>query len=86
MRIPFEAIPQDLLFLQVPNNVQVCDPSQGEDAEPEKDVLDPARPGGTIGLRKGSLPLPIEKLPVKNSKIQGFQCFRNLERDMSQHY
>ena len=46
----------------------MCDPSQGEDAEPEKDVLDPARPGGTIGLRKGSLPLPIEKLPVKNSK------------------
>ena len=29
---------------------------------------------------------PIEKLPVKNSKIQGFQCCRNLERDMSHHY
>ena len=68
MRIPFEAIPRDLLFLQVPSNVQVCDPSQGEDAEPEKDVLDPARPGGTIGLGKGSLPLPNEKLPVKKTQ------------------
>ena len=31
----------------LPNDVQVCDPSQGDDAEPEKDVLDPARPGVT---------------------------------------
>ena len=36
---------------------QVCDPNQSDEAEPERDVLDPARPGSGIsgigGCEKG---------------------------------